>query len=136
MRKLALALVLWSSVGCGWRKAPTPGGGVDHTTTPAEAVTRLATWGAWLAGVILLLGCVALFVVPSAARAKVLGAMGGAACLLVGAQLLYGIGTHLRVIGIILACVGLLVGMAVIWARRAWIERKTGLDLDRDGVVG
>lgn len=133
-----ILIAIWLT-GCGHGTAGLrpPGTGTPGVHGgPASALAGLAVWATWAAGVGLLLCGVAaaLPIFPNKlAIAKVaLGCLAG----LITAGMLHWISAHWAVL--LGLCAGVLVLSGVAWAyiNRKALERRSGVDLNRDGRIG
>lgn len=100
---------------------------------PANALAGLAVWATWIAGAGLLVCGLVAFFRPSWAIAKA-----ALACLAVmlSAGILHWISAHWAIL--LGLCTGVILLSGVAWAyiNRHFLEKKTGVDLNRNGTIG
>jgi hypothetical protein len=101
---------------------------------PANALAGLAVWATWASGAGLLLCGVATFFLPN--KLQILRIALGCIATMLTAGILHWISAHWAVLLGLCACVILLSGVAWAYINRRFLEKKSGVDLNRDGKIG
>ncbi len=138
-KKLFIALciiaALWALstlIGCGAGLRP-PGPEKELHGGPSGALASLAVWAAWIAGAGLLVCGVVAFFRPSAQIAKLTLCC---VSMLITAGILHWVSTHWAILLGLCVSVLVLSGAAWTYINRKALEKKTGIDLNRDGRIG
>ena len=134
---LALCAVIFflALSGCGSRGS-LPGSNPPwfHGGSPASVLTRLALVATALAGAGLIACAFLAAFYPD--KAKVAKLAVACVTIIIGSQITYWLGSHL-VLATVLSLVAILCGLGIYgWIHRRELEKKTGIDLNRDGKIG
>lgn len=133
------ALLFWIFItGCGSPAGlrPPGTGAASVSTGPAGVLTSLALFATWASGVGLFL-CGIAAALPVFPNKLLIGRL--AICCLAGlltAGIMHWIAGHWALI--VGLCIGVLVlcGIGWVYLNRRYLEKKTGVDLNRDGRIG
>lgn len=124
------------AMGCGGSVAGLrpPGQPCPVASAPAGVLSNVAIWATWAAAVGLLACGVAMVFLPN--KARVGQAAVGCLAILLIAGILHWIAAHWALLMLLCLIVLLCCGGAYAYLNRKALEKKSGIDLNRDGKIG